>query len=408
MRIIHTGDWHLGKNLEGHSRLDEQEKFLDFFTEKCNELKPELILIAGDIYDAPNPPARAEKLFYDALKKLSRGGECVSVVIAGNHDNPERIASAGSLAAEHGIIISGTPKAVVQTGAYGKHRVTASGEGFFELEINGERAVIAAVAYPSEKRLNEVFYRDKEDEKERQASYAKKVGRLFKRLEANFKEDSINITLSHLFASGSEPSGSERSSSLGGSFIINTELLPKHADYTALGHIHKPQILPNTGGRVRYCGSPIHYNKTEISFNKSFYYIDINKNKAKNKPDFNIGAVQIPVFKPICIWKAKSAAEAIEMCKQHSGEESWVYLEIKCGSYIREDEIKQMKTLKKDIIEIRPVIEAQENKRKLEISELSFKDKFIEFYKQQNKNTPDKELIQMLLSIMEEEAVETD
>ena len=67
-----------------------------------------------------------------------------------------------------------------------------------------------------------------------------------------------------------------------------------------------------------------------------------------------------------------------------------------------------MKTLKKDIIEIRPVIEAQENKRKLEISELSFKDKFIEFYKQQNKNTPDEELIQMLLSIMEEEAVETD
>ena len=80
MRIIHTGDWHLGKNLEGHSRLDEQEKFLDFFTEKCNELKPELILIAGDIYDAPNPPARAEKLFYDALKKLSRGGECVALL----------------------------------------------------------------------------------------------------------------------------------------------------------------------------------------------------------------------------------------------------------------------------------------------------------------------------------------
>ena len=62
MRIIHTGDWHLGKNLEGHSRLDEQEKFLDFFIKKCDELSPELILIAGDIYDAPNPPARAEKL----------------------------------------------------------------------------------------------------------------------------------------------------------------------------------------------------------------------------------------------------------------------------------------------------------------------------------------------------------
>ena len=82
MRIVHTGDWHLGKSLEGHSRLDEQEMFLNFFSKQCIDLKPDIILIAGDIYDTPNPPARAEKLFYDTLKKLSRDGECISVVIA--------------------------------------------------------------------------------------------------------------------------------------------------------------------------------------------------------------------------------------------------------------------------------------------------------------------------------------
>ena len=56
MRIIHTGDWHLGKNLEGHSRLDEQEKFLDFFTEKCNELKPEIRRRQQDLQRPAGPP----------------------------------------------------------------------------------------------------------------------------------------------------------------------------------------------------------------------------------------------------------------------------------------------------------------------------------------------------------------
>ena len=62
MRVIHTSDWHLGKNLEGASRLEEQERFVDFFVERCEELKPDLILLAGDVYDTANPPARAEKL----------------------------------------------------------------------------------------------------------------------------------------------------------------------------------------------------------------------------------------------------------------------------------------------------------------------------------------------------------
>ena len=33
MKFIHTSDWHIGKNLEGHSRLEEQEKFCNDFIE---------------------------------------------------------------------------------------------------------------------------------------------------------------------------------------------------------------------------------------------------------------------------------------------------------------------------------------------------------------------------------------
>ena len=157
MRILHTGDWHLGKNLEGQSRMDEQELFLNDFIEIVERQDVDLVIIAGDVYDSSNPPARAEKMFYDTLKRISNHGKRLTLVISGNHDNPERLVAAGPLAMEHGIIMVGTPKTIVQQGDYGKHKILNSGEGFIEIEINGEKSVILTVPYPSEKRLNEVL-----------------------------------------------------------------------------------------------------------------------------------------------------------------------------------------------------------------------------------------------------------
>ena len=115
MRILHTADFHLGKNLEGFSRMDEQEEFLKDFIKIVKENNIDLVIIAGDIYDNSNPPARAEKMFYSTLKKLSENGERLILVIAGNHDNPERLVAAGPLAREHGIIMIGTPKTIIES-----------------------------------------------------------------------------------------------------------------------------------------------------------------------------------------------------------------------------------------------------------------------------------------------------
>ena len=65
MRILHTADWHLGKSLEGYSRMDEQEAFLKDFIHIVKENHVDMVIISGDIYDNPNPPARAEKMFYN-------------------------------------------------------------------------------------------------------------------------------------------------------------------------------------------------------------------------------------------------------------------------------------------------------------------------------------------------------
>lgn len=400
MRILHTADWHLGKSLEKRSRIDEQRKFLDDFIEIAKENDIDLVIIAGDIYDSSNPPAIAEKMFYDTLKKISDNGKRLILIIAGNHDNPERLVASAPLAREHGIIMIGTLKTIIDTGNYGRHKIINSGEGFIEIEINGEKAVILAVPYLSEKRLNEVLYKDMDSDEERIKSYSDRVFSLFDSLKDNYREDTINLLVSHLYAMGSEESGSERSIQLGGSYIVNCECFPKEAQYIALGHVHKPQLVPGTNKKARYSGSPIHYNKKEVSYNKKCFVVDVKANE-----EANVKEIYFKVYKPIEIWKCENFDDALLKCEENKDRECWVYLEIKVDRYMREDEIKKLKELKKDILEITPIIENihRDDESAVSLSEKSFEELFIDFYKKERMGEPDKEIIDLFLNLVYEE-----
>lgn len=400
MRILHTGDWHLGKNLEGQSRMDEQERFLKDFIDIVKDNNIDLVIIAGDIYDSSNPPARAEKMFYDTLKKLSRDGERMTLVISGNHDNPDRLVAAGPLARDHGIVMVGTPKSIVPIGEYGKNSVVDAGEGYIEISINGEKAVILTVPYPSEKRLNEVLYDAMDDEEEKMKSYSDRIFTLFDGLKKHYRKDTINLVTTHIFAMGSEESGSERSIQLGGSYVVDGSCFPKEAQYIALGHVHKPQIVPGTERRARYSGSPIHYNKKEISFAKKCFIIDVKAGEPCNVTD-----IDLKVYKPIEIWKCNGVEDAIKKCEENKDRECWVYLEITTDRYIREDEIKMMKDLKKDILEIMPKITSlnSEEDDVESFKEKSFEDIFRDFYFKEREVEPSDEVVNTLLSIISEE-----
>ena len=404
MRILHTGDWHLGKNLEGASRMDEQELFLNDFVDIVEKNKVDLVIIAGDVYDNSNPPARAEKMFYDTLKKLSKNGERLILVIAGNHDNPERLVAAGPLAMEHGIIMSGTPKTVIQCGEYGQHKVINSGEGFIEVEINNEKAVILTVSYKKEKRLNEVLYGEMDSDEDRVKTYGERIKSLFDSLEKNYRSDTINLVVSHLFAMGSEEGGSERSIQLGGSYIVNGSCFPKEAQYIALGHVHKPQIVPGTNKKARYSGSPLHYNKKEINITKKCFIIDVKANE-----ECVVNEIELKVYKPIEVWKCESISDAIDKCEENKDRNCWVYLEVKCDRYIREDEIKKMKGIKKDILEIIPKLQSdEEDESAVTIQEKSFEEIFREFYKKERNIEADDEVVNLLLKLVSEEGDEDE
>lgn len=399
MRILHTSDWHLGKNLEGFSRLEEQEKFIEDFVEIVKDNDVDLVIIAGDIYDNGNPPARAEKLFYNALKNISEGGKRAIVVIAGNHDNPERLSAASPLAYEHGVIILGTPKSIAEVGSYGDFKVVDAGEGFFELEIKNERIVILTLPYPSEKRLNEIFT-EEYDEAIRQKSYSDRIGELFDKLSMKYREDTINIAVSHLFVVGGEISDSERSIELGGSFAVDSNMLPKKAQYIALGHLHRPQKIKNESEKIYYAGSPLQYSKSEINYSKCAYLVDL-----KAGSEANVKELYFKNYKPIEIWKCSSIEDAIEKCRENSERDIWVYLEIKTDRHINQLEIKEMKDLRKDIIEIKPIIEGIDSEEfEFEtISERSMGDIFKEFYKSRRNTEPTEELMKVFLKIVQED-----
>lgn len=403
MRLIHTADWHLGKHLEGRSRLEEQELFLEDFVTIVKEKEADIVLIAGDVYDSPNPPARAEQLFYDTLKRISDGGKRLTVVIAGNHDNPERLVSATPLAMEHGIVMVGTPRTRIQEGQYGDWWIKESGEGYLKIEKEEEKAVILTVPFPSEKRLEEILYSEMEPEERQLETYNERLSSLFDRLSTHFEEETVNIIVSHLFVMGSVEEGSERSIQLGGSYVTNPDIFPEKADYVALGHIHKPQVVSGYP-KIRYSGSPIEYRKGEERYRKQVLYVEIQKgNQAVIEP------IELKQYKPIEIWKCKNISEAIERCEANSEKNCWVYLEIQTERAILEDEIKKMKQAKKDILEIRPILsEKGYEEEETSWRERPFSEVFAAFYERERGVQMSEETEEMLLKLWKGESDETD
>lgn len=399
MRILHTSDWHLGKYLDGNSRLDEQKEFVEELCRICDQEEIELILLAGDVYDNGNPSAQAEELFYKAAKKLTKDGKRPMIAIAGNHDSPERLMAADVLSYEHGIVLLGMPGSQAREGSYEHYEIARSGSGFLEMSLNGHQLVILTMAYPSEKRLAELVSQSLEEE-EMQQGYSQKIGERFHLLEQEFREDTINLAMGHFYTMGGEESGSERPVQLGGALSVNKEDLPLKAQYTALGHLHKSQAVPGTEKRCQYSGSPIAYSKQEAEQKKYVHLIDVFPGQ-----EATVTRKELAAYKPVEIWHAKNMEEALELCQEHSGENSWVYLEIETDRIITQQEIRQMRETKEDIVEIIPFVRNTVEKEELpEERTLDIRQQFIQFcQKMQNDAKPSAQMVDLFLELLQEE-----
>lgn len=105
MKLLHLADLHLGKRVNGFSMLEDQAYILDQLLALVDSQQPDCVLLCGDVYDKPVPPAEAVQLFDGFLSSLSRRGVQV-MLISGNHDSPERLAFGGQLMAGSGVHVA--------------------------------------------------------------------------------------------------------------------------------------------------------------------------------------------------------------------------------------------------------------------------------------------------------------
>lgn len=249
MKFIHLSDLHIGKRVNEYSMLEDQEYILNQIIAIIDEQKPDGVIIAGDVYDKSVPSAEAVALFDDFLFELSKRNLYV-FVISGNHDSPERIAFGGRLMEASRIYMSpvydGTVSPVTLEDEYGKINVW-----------------MLPFAKPVHIRK---FNEDAEISTYTDAMRIA-IGNL------NIDSNERNIMITHQFVTGAERTESEEIS-VGGTDNVDISVF-ENFDYTALGHIHRPQNCKSE--KVRYSGTPLKYSFSESKDNKSVTIVELKE-----------------------------------------------------------------------------------------------------------------------------------
>lgn len=383
MRILHTGDWHLGRTLEGRSRQKEQEQFIDELIEIADFHKVDLIMMAGDVYDSVNPPAASEQLFYDAAARLSSGGRPL-VVIAGNHDQPERVSSVSPLVLRQGITLVGLPTAEPVT---------------VHAARTGEIAKIAALPYPSEARLGELLAGDSGEEELRLA-YSARVGKLMKLLAREFTPQTVNLAMSHIYVLGGVESDSERPIQVGGAYTVDPSALSCGAQYTALGHLHRAQRVKGDG-MIRYSGSPLAYSFSEAGQAKSVTLIDVAPG---SEPTYE--EIYLSCGRPLVRWSASGGLQEVYSWLDEGRDASaFIDLEIRLSEAMSMNDIQRLRKSREGIIHIRPIYPQMEMElEQISRSRMPVQELFRKFYQRQTGGAePEDQLIELFLQLTEEE-----
>lgn len=248
MRFLHSADWHLGKMLSNFNLIEDQTYVLKEVLKLVDAEKPDLFLLAGDIYDKQIPSLEAMKLFDWFVSELVKKRGVPLIAIAGNHDNPDRVGYLSSAFNEGELVLAGRMQWPLRQVVFGDTRFWlfpyTDPEAFkfhAELEVETHDDVFREIA-----------------------SY----------FNQNKPMDGLkNVLVAHAFVQGGEASDSERELSVGGADKVSSKHLACF-DYVALGHLHKSQSFANQV--VNYSGSPLKYSLSEVKHHKSLLSIDLN------------------------------------------------------------------------------------------------------------------------------------
>lgn len=326
MRVLHTSDWHLGHLLLELSREREHRAFLAWLLDVLEAEAIDALLVTGDVFDGGNPPAAAQAAWYRFLAEAHRRRPTMTtVVIAGNHDSPARLAApAPLLAGVRANVVAALPRS--PGGGLDLERVVVP------LPRADGSVAAWAVAVP--------FLRpgdlpaDLDDAEAVRAIY----GEALAHARARRQPGQAIVALGHLHASGGEPSWmSERRVLVGGLEALDARSLGDDVAYVALGHLHKAQRV---GGaeHVRYAGSPIPLAMGEADYRHQVVVVELDGERAgairalpvpRAVELLRVPRAAAPLAEALAALAALPDAPPADAPKASDDRDTWPYLEVR-------------------------------------------------------------------------------
>lgn len=256
---MHTADWHLGKIVNYVHMTEDQRHILHQFIEVVKNVEPDVIIIAGDLYDRSIPPKQAVELLNDTLTTLINDFQIPVLAISGNHDSPDRLEFGNQLFRSRGLFLD----TKLQQDRQPVILHDDNGPVYFHLIPYVEPAEVAHVF-----------------ENEEIKSHQQAAERLIEDIEERFDFSERHVWVGHAFlAGGMESESEERLSMIGGSPYVDAHLF-KDFSYVALGHLHQSQRV--TQDYIRYSGSILKYSFSEVNHEKSVTVIDMDTSGSCN------------------------------------------------------------------------------------------------------------------------------
>ncbi len=319
MRILHTADWHLGARLIERDRLAEHATFVDWLIETLRSEKIDSLLVSGDVFDAANPPQDAVALYFDFLKRLADLKTVKAVITGGNHDSASHLNAPRELLRRFEVHVFGH-----------------AGDNI--VDLGG--AVIAAVPYLRERDLRQAGTGDTLSTVHEQVRVAIRDHYAAQLAAARTLADGRPvIAMGHLTVLGATTSDSERDIHIGNLGCVGADTFDGF-DYTALGHLHRPQRVAGNE-TIRYSGSPIPLSFSEAADAKSVVIIDTQNHSpvpillSKPDPDrhkngdrrIEVQTLPIPTTRQLIRVKAARATLAADLANVPAG--AWAEVTVK-------------------------------------------------------------------------------
>ncbi|KPL95122.1 exonuclease subunit SbcD [Vibrio splendidus] len=324
MKILHTSDWHLGQNFYNKSRKNEHERFLQWLLEQVTEHDIDAIIVAGDIFDTSTPPSYAREMYNKFVVDSNKIG-CQLVLLGGNHDSVSVLKETQQLLKYMGAdVIPNTNE------DHATQVVELKGK-------NGDvEAVVCAIPFirPRDVLTSQAGVTGVERQKQLGDAIKQHYQSVYdaaveKRATFENSEHMPIIATGHLTAMGVQQSDSVRDIYVGNLDGFAADGFPD-ADYIALGHIHRPQVVAKRE-YIRYCGSPIPLSFDELKSQKQVCVVEFVEGVR------TISQLPVPTFQPLAEIKG-DLSEIESQLNQYLGLDSeqsvWLSIEVQAQDYL--------------------------------------------------------------------------